>query len=43
MRMYIVRFWKRMLTMGKTTADIDLLLSSEIITQEEHDAIVSTK
>lgn len=41
MRDYIVRFWKRMLTMGKTVEDITLLRDTSVITQEEYDAIVA--
>lgn len=40
MRGYIVRFWKRMLTLDKTKEDVDLLLSTEMISQEEHDEIL---
>lgn len=41
MRMYVVRFWRRMLTLGKTVQDIDTLLAAGTITQEEYDAIIA--
>ncbi len=41
MRDYMVRFWRRMLTLGKTKEDVDQLLSAGLISQEEYDAIVA--
>lgn len=41
MRMYIVRFWRRMLGMGKTQEDVHLLLDAGTISQAEYDAIVA--
>lgn len=42
MRMYIVRFWKRMLKLGRLPEEIDLLLETGIISQEEYDAILES-
>lgn len=41
MRMYMVRFWRRMLTMGKTVEDVKVLLDGQVINQEEYDAIIA--
>lgn len=41
MRDYIVRFWKRMLTLGKTNEDILFLKDTGVITIEEYDAIMT--
>lgn len=41
MRDYMVRFWRRMLALGKTVEDIALLKNAKTISQEEFDAIVA--
>lgn len=41
MRMYMVRFWRRMLTMRKTKEDVKLLLDAGMITQEEYNVIIA--
>ena len=40
MRMYMVRFWRRMLTLGKTVEDAKLILDVGIINKEEYEAII---
>jgi len=40
MRMYMVRFWRRMLTLGKTVEDVKLILDVGIINKEEYEAII---
>ena len=41
MRDYIVRFWRRMLTLGKTVEDVVFLRDTGVISQEEYEAIVA--
>jgi hypothetical protein len=41
MRDYMVRFWKRMLTLGKTDEDILFLKETGTITTDEYEAIVT--
>jgi len=43
MRDYMVRFWRRMLALGKTQEDVDQLLSVGLITQAERDAILAVE
>lgn len=42
MRMYVVRFWRRLISQQlKTKDDVKILLDGQVITQEEYDAIVA--
>lgn len=41
MREYMVRFWKRMLKIGKDIDDIEKLKNTGIITEEEYNEIIA--